>query len=450
MWSAIEDIGRNPDTGGYRRFAWTREDHDLREWFAGECASRGLDLTEDRMGNQWAWWGDPDAAATRGQKGVVTGSHLDSVPDGGAFDGPLGVVSALAAVDLLQAKARAEDWKPRTPIGVAHFVDEEGARFGVACAGSRVITGALTADRARSLTDSEGVTMAEALRRAGRDPQRIGPDQEALARVGAFVELHVEQGRGLIDLGHPVAVGTDIWPHGRWRLDFPGEANHAGTTRLQDRHDAMLGYARAVLAARAAAERHGCLATIGKVVVQPGGVNAVPSHVTGWLDARAADEAAVRGAVAEVAAEAGLAGATVTEESWTPTTRFDPALAARLRRVLGGVPAGSDALVHAQTDKGPDAGAPARAHRAGGTSGLPVDREPRSTGAEPRGIPMLGTGAGHDAGILANAGIPTGMLFVRNPTGISHSPREWAERDDCLAGAAALATVLEDLAGEWE
>jgi N-carbamoyl-L-amino-acid hydrolase len=400
MWAALQPVGRDAHTGGYRRDAWTREDHDLREWFAGECAARGLDLTEDRMGNQWAWWGDPDAAASRGQQGIVTGSHLDSVPDGGAFDGPLGVVSGLAAIDLLQHKAATEDpgWRPGRPIGVVNFVDEEGARFGVACAGSRVITGVLDAERARSLTDADGMTMADALRRAGRDPELLGPDPDALRRIGAFVELHVEQGRGLEDLDQPLAVGTDIWPHGRWRLDFPGEANHAGTTRLADRRDAMIGLARAVLTARGAAERHGCVATVGKVAVQPGGVNAIASAATAWLDARGAEEPAVRAAVAEVAAEAERAGASVTEESWTPTTPFDPELAARLQRTLGG-------------------------------------------------IPMLGTGAGHDAGILANAGIPTAMLFVRNPTGISHSPEEWAERDDCLAGVASLAMVLEDLAG---
>jgi N-carbamoyl-L-amino-acid hydrolase len=416
MWAALQPVGRDARTGGYRRFAWTREDHDLREWFAGECATRGLDLTEDRMGNQWAWWGDPDAAAARGQKGVVTGSHLDSVPDGGAFDGPLGVVSALAALDLLQAKSRTEGWQPLRPIGVVNFVDEEGARFGVACAGSRVITGAMSADRARSLRDAEGVTMAEALTRAGRDPAAIGPDEHTLGRIGSFVELHVEQGRALVDLGQPVAVGTDIWPHGRWRLDFPGEANHAGTTRLEDRRDAMLGYARAVLTARSAAQAHGCLATMGKVVVQPGGVNAVPSAVTGWLDARGADEQAVRAAVAEVAAEAAQAGAEVTEESWTPTTPFDPDLATRLQRTLSG-------------------------------AGVAL-QDTGTRGTQPAGIPVLGTGAGHDAGILANAGIPAAMLFVRNPTGISHSPQEWAEADDCQAGVRALAAVLEDLSGE--
>jgi N-carbamoyl-L-amino-acid hydrolase len=394
MWDDLQPVGRSATTGGYRRFAWTREDHDLRQWFAGECTRRGLDLTEDRMGNQWAWWGDPDEAVRRGDKGIVTGSHLDSVPDGGAFDGPLGVVSALAALDALRDKG----FQPSRPVGVVNFVDEEGARFGVACAGSRVITGAMTADRARGLTDADGVTMADALAQAGRDPHHLGRDDETVGRIGAFVELHVEQGRGLIDLDHAVAVGSEIWPHGRWRLDFAGEANHAGTTRLEDRHDAMLGYAGAVLAARQAAMTHGCVATIGKVAVVPGGVNAIPSAVTGWLDARGADADAVRRAVADVGALVEQSGGRIAEESWTPSTAFDEDLATRLRTRLGG-------------------------------------------------IPVLGTGAGHDAGILANAGVPTAMLFVRNPTGISHSPAEHAELADCLEGVAALTSVLEDLAG---
>ena len=395
MWADLAPVGREPSTGGYRRFAWTAQDHTLREWFAAECAARGLDLTEDRMGNQWAWWGQPDAALAAGRPGVVTGSHLDSVPDGGAFDGPLGVVSALAAVDAL----RDNGFTPARPIGVVNFVEEEGARFGVACAGSRVITGAMSGDRARALRDADGTSMAEALARAGRRPAEIGRDEEALRRVGAFVELHVEQGRALVDLGHAIAVGTGIQPHGRWRLDFPGEANHAGTTRLEDRHDAMLGYARAVLAARAAAVRHGCVATIGKVRVEPGGVNAIPSAVTGWLDARGPGEDAVRATVKQVGATADADGATVTEESWTPLTRLDQGLSARMQRRL-------------------------------------------------HGIPALGTGAGHDAGILATAGLPAAMLFVRNPTGVSHSPAEWAEQEDCLAGVVALASVLQDLAGQ--
>ncbi|OFE15494.1 allantoate amidohydrolase [Humibacillus sp. DSM 29435] len=397
MWSDLASVGREPATGGYRRFAWTRTDHDLREWFAGECAARGLALTEDRAGNQWAWWGDPDA-----QPGVVIGSHLDSVPDGGAFDGPLGVVSALATIDTLRQRGIT----PAVPLGVVNFVDEEGARFGVACAGSRIITGALTADRARSLTDADGISMAQAWTAAGRDPESMGPDDEAVNRIACFVELHVEQGKalalaadGVDDLDDParaVAIGTDIWPHGRWRLDIPGEANHAGTTRLDDRRDAMLGLATVVQSARQQATVLGCVATVGKVRVEPGGVNAISSHVTAWLDARGADEDAVRATVSGVLADSDSLGVEATEESWTPTTAFDAALVSRLRGILPGAP-------------------------------------------------LLGTGAGHDAGVLATHGVPSAMLYVRNPTGISHSPAEHAERRDCHDGVMALTSVVAEL-----
>ncbi|SER32389.1 allantoate amidohydrolase [Microlunatus flavus] len=393
LWADLADLGREPRTGGYRRFAWTRTDHTLHEWFAGEAARRGLDLVEDRAGNRWAWWGDPDAAP-----GVVTGSHLDSVPDGGAYDGPLGVVSAFAALDALRARGH----QPARPLGVVSFVDEEGARFGVACAGSRVITGALEADRALGLADADGTTLAEALRAAGRRPEDLGPDPEALRRVGTFVELHVEQGgeqgRRLVDRGRAVGVAGSIWPHGRWRADVPGTANHAGTTALDDRDDALLAATWVVQEARRAAERHGCLATVGRIVVEPGGVNAVPSHVTAWLDARGADERSVHAAVEQVAAAVARAGGTLAQESWTPPTTFDPALAQRLGTLLGDAP-------------------------------------------------VLATGAGHDAGILANAGVSTAMLLVRNPTGVSHAPAEHADRDDCLAGVDALTAVLADLTG---
>ncbi len=397
MWAELEPVGRAAETGGYRRYAWTRTDHDLREWFVGECLARGLDVVEDRAGNQWAWWGDPDTTP-----GVVIGSHLDSVPDGGAFDGPLGVVSAFAVVDELRARGL----EPDVPLGVVNFVDEEGARFGVACAGSRIITGLLDADRARSLTDVDGVSMAQAWRAAGRDPDSLGPDPEAVGRIGRFVELHVEQGKALglapdgtddlADASRAVAVGTDIWPHGRWRVDLPGEANHAGTTRIEDRRDAMLSLADVVHASRSYAVRHGCVATVGKVHVQPGGVNAIASHVTAWLDARGRSAEAVRATVEAVTADAEGLGGSVREESWTPTTDFDPQLVSRLRSVL------------------PDA-------------------------------PLLGTGAGHDAGILATQGIPAAMIFVRNPTGISHSPAESATLDDCHHGVTSLTAVVTDL-----
>jgi N-carbamoyl-L-amino-acid hydrolase len=389
LWAELEPVGRSADTGGYRRFAWTDADLTLREWFAAAAAARGLDVTVDRAGNQWAWWGDPDATP-----GVVIGSHLDSVPDGGAYDGPLGVVSALTVIDRL----RAGNLTPSRPVGVVNFTDEEGARFGVACGGSRLLVGSLGPDRARGLRDADGVTLAEAVTRAGRVPRELGADPRALRRIAAFIELHVEQGVGLAEFGSPVALATEVIPHGRWRLRIDGQANHAGTTRLADRDDPMLVLAEVIRSARAEAVSRGCLATVGKVRVWPNAVNAIPSAVSAWLDARGADAGQVRGLVNAVARGQGI---DAVEESFSPASVFDPALRDRLAAALGR-----------------QAAAP---------------------------VPLLATGAGHDAAILSAAGVPSAMIFVRNPTGISHSPAEHAERDDCLAGIAALETAVKTL-----
>ncbi|GAA2949074.1 allantoate amidohydrolase [Streptomyces enissocaesilis] len=394
MWADLSPVGRDDDSGGYRRYAWTAADTDCRAWFRAQAESRGLIYEVDRNGNQWAWQGDPLAGDA-----VVTGSHLDSVPDGGAFDGPLGVVSSFAALDELRRRG-AEFTKP---VAVTNFGDEEGARFGLACVGSRLAAGRLTAAEAHELRDADGVSLPRAMEAAGCDPSAIGPDPERLARIGAFVELHVEQGRALDVSGDPVGIASAIWPHGRWRFDFHGEANHAGTTRLEDRRDPMLTYAETVVAARREARLAGALATFAKIAVEPNGVNAIPSLVRGWLDSRAADQetldrviAGIEQAAHESATRWGI-DLRIARESFTPVVEFEHALRDELAKLLGG------------------------------------------------GIPVLGTGAGHDAGILS-ASVPTAMLFVRNPTGISHSPAEYAAEDDCVAGVIALADVLEGLA----
>jgi len=399
LWQQILDVGRAGATGGYRRFAWSDADLTLREWFRGAAAERGMHVDEDRNGNLWAWWLPPGWVGEP-RDAFVTGSHLDSVPDGGAYDGPLGVVSAFTAVDILRARGVT----PRVPVAVATFSDEEGARFGVACVGSQLVTGALTPDRARGLRDNDGVTLAEALTRAGRDPAHLGADPELLARIGVYVELHVEQGRALDLVDRPLAVASAIWPHGRWEFTFSGEANHAGTTRLSDRRDPMLAFASSVHSARAAAVAHDAVATFGKVVVSPNGANAIPSRVRAWLDARAPDESTLTALVAQIDEQARGAAATdgidlhVTVESRTPVVDFPAEPRLRLQRAL----------------------------------------------ARLGDLPVLPTQAGHDAGILA-ATVPTAMLFVRNPTGVSHSPDEFAEARDCHTGAEALADVM----AEW-
>jgi len=318
LWSSLAPIGRHGSSGGYHRFAWTPADSELRAWFAEQADQRGMLYETDRNGNQWAWWGDP------GPDAVVTGSHLYSVPDGGAFDGPLGVVSGFLAVEEL----RGQGLRPDRPVAVVNCVDEEGARFGVACMGSRLLTGAIDPDAARGLRDADGVSLAAAMNAAGVDPDGLGRDEQVMARIGVFVELHVEQGRALADLNAAVGVATSIWPHGRWRFDFRGEANHAGTTRLVDRRDPMLPFASSVLAAREAATQAGAVATLGKAVIVPNGANAIPSAVSGWLDARAADDATLERLVGEVtaagersAAEHGV-GLAVSRESYSPVADF--------------------------------------------------------------------------------------------------------------------------------
>jgi beta-ureidopropionase / N-carbamoyl-L-amino-acid hydrolase len=390
LWRSVAPIGRGADPGGYHRFSWTYPDLACREWFAEEAADRGMSLETDGNGNLWAWLGDPSAGGA-----VVTGSHFDSVPGGGGYDGALGIISAFLALDVLNEHGA----RPRRPIGVVAFTEEEGGRFGVACLGSRLLTGALDPQRAAALTDREGISLPEAMKSGGVDPALLGPDPVRLGRIGAFVELHIEQGRAL-DV--PVGVASAIWPHGRWRMDFRGSGNHAGTTRMSDRQDPMLTFAYTVLAANKAARSLDACATVGRVSVEPNATNAIPASVTAWLDARAPEQSTLDSLVSAVTTKAQERATrdgtevTVCPESVSALTEFDTALRDRIAALLGGAP-------------------------------------------------VLATGAGHDAGVLA-AHVPTAMLFVRNPTGVSHAPDEHATDADCAAGVDALAAVIEELA----
>jgi N-carbamoyl-L-amino-acid hydrolase len=350
MWADLAPVGRSSRTGGYFRQPFTAADDEAQAWFVGECARRDLRVERDGFGNVVAWW---DSGGQPGGPGLLTGSHLDSVLDGGAYDGPLGVVSALAAVDVLRDRGVVPD----RPLGIGVFREEEGSRFPLACLGSRLATGTTSWDEARGLRDRDGVAVADVMDGPTEDPGDDRAGSGLLADVGTFVELHVEQGRDLVHREAAIGVATGIWPHGRYRFDFTGEPNHAGTTRMEDRHDPMLTYAMTVLAANKQARLSGQRATFGRVAVRPNGTDVV-----------------------------------VTPESVTAEVVLDVELGGRI----------------------------AGAH----------------------GWPLVPTAAGHDAGILSSAGIPSAMLFVRNPTGISHSPQESASVADCLAGVEALADTL--------
>jgi beta-ureidopropionase / N-carbamoyl-L-amino-acid hydrolase len=395
LLAQIENVGADTDRGGYTRPVFSPAELSLRGWFINHATERSLAVETDGNGIIWAWWDVPGRSR---DEVIVTGSHLDSVPGGGNYDGPLGVASALAAVDMLRNRGVA----PVRPLAVAVFPEEEGSRFGIACLGSRLISGAAAPDTVRLLRDDTGQTYAEVAAEAGFDPSLIGSDPERLGRIAAFVELHVEQGRGLVDLDQPVALAGAIIAHGRWHVRIEGRGDHAGATRMADRQDPVVVAAETIRSLRnrtlAVDDARG---TVGRIKVVPGGTNVIASSAELWLDVRHRSEEAVRRIVAEVteatlrAAEGEGCTVAVTEQSFSPTVAFDEDLRDTLQSVL------------------PDA-------------------------------PVLDTGAGHDAGVLA-AHVPTGMLFVRNPTGASHTPAEAAEPADVTAGANALARVLEHL-----
>jgi len=393
-WSDLAALGRDHRRGGYSRHVFDDADMAMREWFTAQAVRRGLDVEVDRNGNIWAWWGTPGPGA------VVTGSHFDSVPGGGAFDGPLGIVSSLLAVDEMRLRGVV----PSVPVALVCFAEEEGGRFGLPCLGSRLMVGAADPATVRRLHDSDGVSFADAASRVGFDPDLIGADPDRVAKIGTFVELHVEQGRLLreADPRAVVGIGSQIVAHGRWRMTLTGQGNHAGTTRPGDRHDPMIPAAAAILAARRALHLHpGSVATIGRLQPIPGGTNVIASSVDAWMDVRHGSAAQTAALVDEIVAavreEAEIEGCTlvVHRESLSDQVLFDPTLTMELATLLG--------------------------------------------------APVIPTGAGHDAGILSDYA-PSTMLFVRNPTGISHAPGEFAETADCLVGINALADVLSELA----
>ncbi|MGO3886110.1 MAG: allantoate amidohydrolase [Mycetocola sp.] len=391
----ISGIGADPARGGYTRPVFSEAELQLRDWFIAQATVRDLAVETDANGIIWAWW-DVDGGIR--EDAIVTGSHLDSVPGGGNLDGPLGVVSALAALDQL----RANGVRPARPLAIAVFPEEEGSRFGVACLGSRLLSGAISAERTRSLVDEDGLSYADVSTAAGFSPDGIGEDNARLGSIAGFVELHVEQGRGLADLDQPVAIAGAIIAHGRWQVHIEGRGDHAGATRMVDRNDPVVVAAETIRSLREQTLHvEDARGTVGRITVVPGGTNVIASSVDLWLDVRHRSEESVAAIVAAVsrasalAAEAEGCTVTVTEQSFSPTVVFDRDLRTALASVL------------------PDA-------------------------------PILDTGAGHDAGVLASR-VPTAMLFVRNPTGASHTPAEHSEPADIRAGVTALTRVLDHL-----
>ena len=312
MWRDLAPVGRSASSGGYFRQPWTSAESELRPWFAEECAARGLVVETDGIGNQVAWW-EPSPArarATRACSPARTSTRSSTAVRTTARWAwcPRSPRSTCCASAGLRAgppdRRRRSSSRRRAPAS------------GCACLGSRLATGAIDL--------GAGAGAARPRRRLPPRRDRAPPGWTRrtgaaadLDRVGTFVELHVEQGRDLVDRDVAVGLASEIWPHGRYRFDFAGQANHAGTTRMEDRHDPMLTYAMTALAANKQARLAGQRATFGRITVEPNGTNAVPSLVTAWLDARASSDDALADAGGGSSSGRPTSGPAATARRWS-------------------------------------------------------------------------------------------------------------------------------------
>ena len=358
-----------------------------------------MDMTVciDAAGNLRGLWQPASASPKR----LILGSHIDTVPNAGAFDGVLGVALALEWVDL------AQELELPLAVEVIAFSEEEGVRYGVQFIGSRAVAGRF-APALLALKDAEGVTVDAALRAFSLHPEQIGEASASADAIG-FVEIHIEQGPVLDAEGLSVAAVTAIVGQTRLNLKFSGQANHAGTTPMRLRHDALAAAAELITAVEALAQRtDGLVATVGKINVEPNAANVVPGAVQVSLEVRDANDtmrvAAVEELLARAAAIAARRGISLeqTELLDQPAVPMDERLTAFL----------TDAIEAA---------------------GFPVK--------------TMTSGAGHDAMVMASR-MPTAMLFLRSPGGISHHPSETVREEDVEASLLVGSEFLQRVATE--
>jgi allantoate deiminase len=358
----------------------------------------GMEVCVDAAGNLRGLW----KPASAGQRRLIMGSHIDTVPDAGAYDGVLGVTMALEWVRLAQEIACP------FPIEVIAFSEEEGVRFGVPFIGSRAVAGRFDPSLL-ALKDGEGVSLAEAIRRFGLDPVKI-PEAAVHEEGAAFVEIHIEQGPVLEKENRGVAVVTGIVGQTRLTLEFTGHANHAGTTPMHLRRDALAAAAEWIVLVEAFARQiDGLVATVGRVVLEPNASNVIPGRVLVTLDVRHSHDSQRNSAVEELVSKArAIADRRSLAVDCTPLMN-EPAVSMdeRLTAYLG-------AAVEA--------------------AGLPLKE--------------MTSGAGHDAMVMATR-MPAAMLFLRSPGGLSHHPDETVAEEDVEAALKVGRKFLERLASDW-
>lgn len=383
-------------SGGTTRTFLCPAMHDVHRFLADWMQSLGMEVTVDAMGNLHGVY--PPLTNSNDRR-LLIGSHLDTVPNAGAFDGILGVVLGIALIESLQGE--------RLPFGVEviGFSEEEGVRFGIPFLGSRAAMGRIDSQLLKSF-DADGITIAEAIRSFGLNPAEIG---QAFMHPGvfAYIEFHIEQGPVLDHLGQPLGVVRSIAGQSRYGVAFSGAANHAGTTPMHLRHDALAGAAEWITNVEAQANNvAGAVATVAAIASAPRASNVIPGVVTATLDVRhSADDmrtSVVRTLLCkanEIAANRGL--------QFVAELRLD------------------------QQSVAMDAGLISVAQNA-----------VRQVGCD---APLMVSGAGHDAMVLAD-NVPCVMVFLRSPGGISHHPDEAVLLDDVQLALSAGLQFLHELA----
>jgi N-carbamoyl-L-amino-acid hydrolase len=373
---------------GAQRVAWTPLWAGARAWLRSELEALPVTVALDEAGNLWA------TLAGRDTRSLVIGSHLDSVPDGGWLDGALGV---LAGLEIMRALAAGPP--PALTVHLVDWADEEGVRFGHSLFGSSAAAGLLEPDAVGGLTDNDGVALADAVAEYGVTLDRAPWAARRLLDVASYIELHIEQGPVLEQAGLALGVVEGVYGISRHRVRFEGQAAHAGSTPMELRRDPLIAASRFVLEVRRVAVESGGVATVGAISADPGIPTAVPASVTLVVDQRHGEDQQlqrmlqeVRAAADGIGAEEGVRARWSALQSVRPVA-FDPHL---------------------------------------------VEIAEQSASTIAGSCTRLRSGALHDAAMLARAGVPTVMLFIRSTGGISHNRLEDSRRAHIEQGVAAL------------
>ena len=385
---------------GINRQAFSKADMNARDYFMSLMRGAGLEIRVDAFGNIIGRLEGTEQNAPA----VITGSHLDTVPEGGAFDGAVGVVGGLAAIERLKAKGPL-----RHPLELVIFSAEESSRFGFATMGSKVMTGMSNLTAWSKAKDQDGVTLAQALDENGFSYDEIPKAQRAKETIKAFIELHIEQGAVLERNKETIGVVEAIAAPTRMKMSVEGEAAHSGATPMGDRRDALVSAAMIILAVEEIAleqSHRGTVGTVGALKVHPGVMNVVPGKVELWIDIRGVDYESVIETIQEIKDTV----SDIAEERETPvsievmSSEKPVQLNADIVAIIEGVCRKLD---------------------------LPYR--------------VMNSGAGHDAMNIAQIA-PAGMVFIPCRGGVSHNPDEFASIDDIMAGIDVLEKSLYELA----